>query len=310
MADRDPAGCGLEVGEGRARDRGQGAVGGDVIGGHRAVAGSVVGVRDEELVRIGRPELASERADLLRREWRPGCRGQPAVTADREAVDKGGAGVGADARADEMAAVATEQDLTGQRVVGEGVGRVGERVQMAAGTEPEPAVVAAAGPGIGDVHEIAMDRDADWGSAIGWLEIGETKRPVGPDPEHRDLVRRDVDCEQIAAIAGELERARRAGRRTGASRARVERCPSDRRERAIGVPVKARDRVATGGVVVHVEVSYDSGPGRRKRHACGRQQGRDRQDDHACAAKESVHAVLPSWVVERRAASGGSMTPS
>src|SRR5439155_16619216 len=60
VADLDPAGCGLQVGEGRIADRGQRPVACDVECRHRAAVRKAVRVRDEELTRIRRPELAPE----------------------------------------------------------------------------------------------------------------------------------------------------------------------------------------------------------------------------------------------------------
>ena len=53
-----------------------------------AVVRAAVGVRDEQLARVGRPELRPERAGTLRDERRARCRIQQPVAADVEAVDE------------------------------------------------------------------------------------------------------------------------------------------------------------------------------------------------------------------------------
>ena len=111
------------VGHRRGADRGEGAVGcvgeaGDEARG--AAAGSVVGVGDEQLVGVGRAELAPELAvslggsECLGVERRAGRGGQEPVAADGEAVDLRAG----DAGADEPAAVAVEEDVAGLGVVG------------------------------------------------------------------------------------------------------------------------------------------------------------------------------------------------
>ena len=86
-------------GNGERADRGERAVGRDGERRDGAVAGAVVRVRDEELRRFGRAELATERAEALRCERRAGGSGEETVDADREAVDQRGV----HARADELA---------------------------------------------------------------------------------------------------------------------------------------------------------------------------------------------------------------
>ena len=82
---------------------------------------------------------------------------------------------------------------------------------MAAEAEPEAGVVAAAGPGVGHVHQVAVDRDADRQGAAGGDDAAghEVERAAGPDPQHRDLVAAGVNGDQEPAIRRDLQRALR-----------------------------------------------------------------------------------------------------
>ena len=117
VRDLDPARGRLLVGERRSTDRGQAGVVADVVGGDAPRQGAVVGVRNEQLVRVGRPEGAPERSDPLGRERRAGGGGESAVTADPEAVDEGWSCGGTDSCRGQGLAVPADQDLARQGVV-------------------------------------------------------------------------------------------------------------------------------------------------------------------------------------------------
>src|SRR5205823_12853637 len=88
VADLDPAWRRLQVGEGRGADRCQRAVAGHAEPRDASRSGSAVGVGDEQLARVGGPELAAERPRPLRREGRAGCGCEVSIGADSEAVDQ------------------------------------------------------------------------------------------------------------------------------------------------------------------------------------------------------------------------------
>src|SRR5207253_8733173 len=137
MADRDPAGRGLEVRERRAGDGGQGAISRDVVDRYRPVARAVVRIGHEQLVWVGRAKFATEGPDLLRREWRAWGSRQAPIDPDTEAIDEGRPSHRTHLRAHQVTAVAAEQDLAGQRGVGEGNRRSGDPPQVPAGIQPE-----------------------------------------------------------------------------------------------------------------------------------------------------------------------------
>src|SRR5207244_4516857 len=118
---------------------------------------AVVGVGDEELVRVGWPELAAEGPQSLGREGRARRGAEATVGADAEGIDERRS----DARPGEVAAVAPEEDLSWLRAVGQRVGRAAERAQVTPGVELETGVVAATRTRIRHVHEVAVDGDAD-----------------------------------------------------------------------------------------------------------------------------------------------------
>jgi uncharacterized membrane protein len=127
-------------GDGGAAEQGQRAVAG--VGERRDRAGSgagVVGVGHEQLVRVGRAELAAERAQALGRERGPGGGGQAAAGADGEAVDPGRADLGAG----QLGAGGVEQDVAGGSAGGQADGRSGDPEQVTS-DEAEARVVAAA----------------------------------------------------------------------------------------------------------------------------------------------------------------------
>ena len=176
LADLDPAGGAAVVGD-RRSDRTERAVGGVDEAGDQPREGRASGcrvrVRDEELVRVRRAELATELAPPLRRRERLGVvrraggRSEPAVLSDGEAVDLGAG----DARTRDPASVAAEQHLAGLGVVRQHVGRARNRPQVPTGVEPEARVVRVAETGtrtgVRNVDEIAVNADADRVDATG-----------------------------------------------------------------------------------------------------------------------------------------------
>ena len=111
------------VGERRGADGGEYADGAVVERGDGADTGAVMGVRDEELGRVGRQELAAERAEALRGEQRAGG----GVRRPSEPTVKLAICEVLTSATDETGAVAVEQDVAGLRVVRERDGRAGDR---------------------------------------------------------------------------------------------------------------------------------------------------------------------------------------
>src|SRR5207237_10180422 len=134
-------------------------------------------------------------------------------------------------------------------------GGASETAQGTHSVERDARVVAAAGATIGNVDEVAVNGDADRGRAVRghWTLVHEVERAGGLDPQDRDLVAGRVNGQDVAAIAGELDRAGRADGAAGPSAACVERRARRRAEAAIGVAIEPGDRVVAGGVVVDVE---------------------------------------------------------
>ena len=106
----------------------------------------------------------------------PGAAVRRPPGTDGEAVDLGGSDPGAD----ELAAGAVEQHVAGLGCVGQRHGRAGDRGQAAAAAQPEAGVVAAAGAGVGHVHQAAVDGDADRQRAA-----RTTRRPRAPGGARR-----------------------------------------------------------------------------------------------------------------------------
>ncbi len=169
-----------------------------------------MGVRDKQLVRIRGSERAPKWTDPLRAERRAWGGGQAPVGANAEAVDGRRAAAGTDAGSNEVSAVAAEQDVAGQRVIRQGIGRIRDRAKVAAAIEREARVVAAAGSGIGHVDEVAGDRQAERGRAVRLGRLDQIERTIVLDPENRDVVARGVDGQDVAPIRRELDGAGRA----------------------------------------------------------------------------------------------------
>src|SRR5207245_7146546 len=91
LRDLDPARGGLSVGVWRCPDRGDRTIAGDGESGDGAVARTAVRVRDVEMGRVGRRELAAKRPSRLGGEGRAGGRGPPAGAAADKAAGGGGA---------------------------------------------------------------------------------------------------------------------------------------------------------------------------------------------------------------------------
>jgi hypothetical protein len=87
VADLDPARCGLAVGVGGA-DGVEDAGAADLEGRDGAESGAGVGVADEELGGVGRPELGADGPEVLGGERGSLRSDQPAVRCHREAVDE------------------------------------------------------------------------------------------------------------------------------------------------------------------------------------------------------------------------------
>src|SRR6185369_1114425 len=115
------------------------------------------------------------------------------------------------------------QDVSRKGVVREDEGRVRDRREAAAGVQPEPGVVAAAGAAVRDVDEAAVDRDARREAAVRGLDLDEAERAVRQDAQHGDLVAAGVGGEEVTAVGRLLEAAGRAERGAGAGAAGVER---------------------------------------------------------------------------------------
>jgi hypothetical protein len=73
--------------------------------------------------------------------------------------------------------------------------------------EREARVVAATVAGVGHVHEVVVHSDADRLDSAGSDEPGGElpERPIGPDPQHRDLVAAGIDRQQVATVLTHLE---------------------------------------------------------------------------------------------------------
>ena len=227
VGDLDPARRRLEIRERRRADRRQGAVGGHAERRDSAIARATVGVRDEQLARIGGTELAAERPRTLRGERRAGRGCQAAVATDAEAVDQRAA----DSRADEVCAGGVEQHITGLCIVGECHRGAGKRPQPTAAAQGEARVVRAARAGVGHIDETIVLGDAD-GSCPARRHHAmrdRLQRAVVLDPQDRDLVASCIGRNYVAAVACHLDGALRRQPRSGACAARVERRPGQRR---------------------------------------------------------------------------------
>ena len=176
-----------------------------------------------------------------------------------------------------------EQHIARLGAVGQREGRPGDRVQAAVGTEPEAGVVAAAVTGVGHVHQVTGDRDADRQDAAGGDDAVayELEGAVGPDPQHRDLVAAGIGGDKEPAIGRQLQRALR-GQPGAAGR---ERGPGPWGQRAVRVPVKRPDRVDPCRVVVDIDVPDHRGSigrgggggGCGDRYGCGHRQAEDQR---------------------------------
>jgi hypothetical protein len=82
-----------------------------------------------------------------------------------------------------------------------------DRRQVAARTQPEARVVAAAGAAVGDVDEAAVDGDARRKAAVRILDLDEPEGAVGQDPQDRDLVAAGVGRQEVPAVGRLLESA-------------------------------------------------------------------------------------------------------
>ena len=107
--------------------------------------------------------------------------------------------------AGQLGAGAVAQRVTGRGAGGQRDSRAGDRVQAAVGAQPEAGVVAAAGPGVGQVDQVTGDRDAVGQQAAGGDDAvaHQAERAAGPDPQHRDLAAAGVDGDHEPA-AGRL----------------------------------------------------------------------------------------------------------
>ncbi len=143
---------------------------------------------------------------------------------------------------------------------------------MAAEAEPEAGVVAVAGPGVGHVYQVTVDRDAVGQRAAGGDHTAghEAEGAIGTGPQHRDLVAARINGDQEPAVRRELQCALRGQPGAGPGPAGRERRPGLGGQRAISVAVKRPDRVGRFGVVVDVDMPDDRGRTVRRRSGGGR----------------------------------------
>ena len=85
-------------------------------------------------------------------------------------------------------------------------------MQLAEEAEPEAGVVAAAGTGVGHVHQVAVNGDAVRQETAGGDHATghEAERAVAVNPQYRDLVATRVNGEQVPAARRDLDRALRS----------------------------------------------------------------------------------------------------
>ena len=208
MADLNPAGRRLAVGNGRVSNGGQHPASAVIERRDRTQTSARVGIGHIELSWVGGPEVGADRAETLRRERRTHRGHQSAKASYREAVDQRGGVPGAD----HTVTGGVEKHIAHAGSLGYRDPRVRQWNQLTSRGQVEAAVVASAGTDIGDVYKSeAVHGDAHrLDTPGGDRRADRTRNTVPADPQYRDLITAGIHREQEAAVGAGLQGALRA----------------------------------------------------------------------------------------------------
>ena len=198
MGDLHPARRGLAIGERGAGERCQRAVKGVAERGDGAGAGAALCALETKswLGLVGRNSLPNGP-----RPWAGNGEPGAAVSRPSKPTVKLSISEVPTSVPTSLVPVVLNSTSAGRGTGGQRDGRPGDRMQLAEEAEPEAGVVAAAGTGVGHVHQVAVDGDADRQETAGGDHATghEAERAVAVDPQHRDLVAARVNGEQEPA---------------------------------------------------------------------------------------------------------------